>query len=102
MAGKVLDPEIVAAAAFASPGDTIALVGPFEPSPLGSELEKLGGGLATELPAIDLQRHARALDAVRTAVRAGLVRSAHDVSVGGLAVALAECCIAGGVGAVVE
>ena len=36
------------------------------------------------------------------AVRAGLVRSAHDVSEGGLAVAVAECCMGGGVGARVE
>jgi phosphoribosylformylglycinamidine synthase len=39
---------------------------------------------------------------VREAVRDGLVASAHDVSEGGLAVALAECCIAGGVGAFVK
>jgi phosphoribosylformylglycinamidine synthase len=37
--------------------------------------------------------------AVRQAVRSGALRSAHDVAEGGLAVALAECCIAGGVGA---
>ena len=32
-------------------------------------------------------------------IRKGLVNSAHDCSEGGLAVALAECCIAGGIGA---
>ena len=35
-------------------------------------------------------------------VRAGALRSAHDVAEGGLAVALAECCLAGGVGARVD
>ncbi len=39
---------------------------------------------------------------LREAVRSGLVSSAHDVSEGGLAVALAECCIAGRLGARVE
>src|SRR3954452_21534191 len=102
MVGKLPDPERVPAAGFMAAGDAIALIGPFEPSPLGSELEKLGGGLVTELPPLDLERHARALDAVREVVRAGLVRSAHDVSEGGLAVAVAECCIAGGLGATVE
>ena len=34
-------------------------------------------------------------DAVRALIRAGLVRSAHDCSEGGLAVALAECCVSG-------
>ncbi|MEA2470722.1 MAG: phosphoribosylformylglycinamidine synthase subunit PurL [Thermoleophilaceae bacterium] len=102
MVGRLPDAERVPAAGFTRAGDAIALIGPFEPSPLGSELEKLTGGLATELPELDLERHARALEIVRAAVRAGLVGSAHDVSEGGLAVALAECCIAGGVGARVE
>jgi phosphoribosylformylglycinamidine synthase len=102
MVGWLPDPDQVPPTGFAQEGDAIALIGPFEPSPLGSELEKLSGGLATELPPLDLERHARALDAIRDAVRSGLVSSAHDVSEGGLAVALAECCIAGGVGASVE
>jgi phosphoribosylformylglycinamidine synthase len=38
---------------------------------------------------------------VRDAVRDGRVVSAHDISEGGLAVALAECCLAGNVGAIV-
>jgi phosphoribosylformylglycinamidine synthase len=40
--------------------------------------------------------------AVRQAVRSGALRSAHDVAEGGVAVALAECCIAGGIGAHVD
>src|SRR5437763_9533284 len=102
MVGWLPDAGRVPAAGFVSAGDVVALVGPFEPSPLGSELEKLQGALAGELPPVDLARHARALDALREAVRSGLVRSAHDVSEGGLAVALAECCLAGGIGASVE
>ena len=35
-------------------------------------------------------------------MRAGALRSAHDVAEGGLAVALAECCLAGGLGARVD
>jgi phosphoribosylformylglycinamidine synthase len=35
-------------------------------------------------------------------VRSGALHSAHDIAEGGLAVAIAECCIAGGVGATVE
>jgi phosphoribosylformylglycinamidine synthase len=34
-------------------------------------------------------------------VNAGAARSAHDIAEGGIAVAIAECCIAGGVGATV-
>jgi len=36
---------------------------------------------------------------VRAAVRAGAVRSAHDIAEGGIAVALAECCLLGEIGA---
>ena len=39
---------------------------------------------------------------MREAVRAGALSSAHDIAEGGLAVALAECCLVGGVGAQVE
>jgi phosphoribosylformylglycinamidine synthase subunit PurL len=102
MVGWLPDPERVPASGFAREGDAIALIGPFEPSGSGSELEKLNGGFAGALPPIDLERHARALEAVRDAVRSELVGSAHDVSDGGLAVALAECCIASGLGARVE
>jgi phosphoribosylformylglycinamidine synthase len=102
MVGWLPDPSTVPAAGFAAEGDVIVLIGPFAPSPLGSEVEKLSGGLATSLPEVDLEGQARALGAVREAVRSGLLSSAHDVSEGGLAVALAECCIAGGLGASVE
>ena len=49
-------------------------------------------------------RHGQARAAhgtVRTLVRSGAVHSAHDVAEGGIAVALAECCVAGGLGATV-
>ena len=85
---------------FAVAGDAIALIGPFAPAPGGWELAKLRGEpLATELPPVDVAalRDAHAL--VRDAVRAGRVSSAHDIAEGGFAVALAECCLAGGLGA---
>ncbi len=78
---------------------TIALVGPFAPSLAASELAKLRGEpLPDGLPEVDLGAVRAAQAAVREAVRAGLLSSAHDIAEGGLAVALAECCLAGGVG----
>ncbi len=77
-------------------------MGPFVPAAEGSELEKLTGALADRLPEVDLEEQSRAIGVVRDAVRDGLVASAHDVSEGGLGVALAECCISGVVGAQVE
>jgi phosphoribosylformylglycinamidine synthase len=44
-------------------------------------------------PRCDLGREKSVQEAVRTLIREGVVRSAHDCSEGGLAVALAECCI---------
>ena len=85
--------------AFAEEGHAIALVGMFEPALEGSELEKLRGRLGASLPPIDLPAHADALVRVRAAVRGGELPTAHDISDGGLAVAVAECCIEGGLGA---
>jgi len=99
MVGKLPEPTTVPSAGFAEDGHAIALVGMFEPALEGSELEKLRGRLARSLPPLDLAAHADALVRVRAAVRGGELPTAHDVSEGGLACALAECCIAGGLGA---
>src|SRR5205085_9533441 len=85
MVGQLPDPARVPAAGFRRAGDAIALIGPFAPSIAGSELEKLTGGLSSELPAVDLDRQRAALEAVREAARSGVLSSAHDVSEGGLA-----------------
>ena len=88
---------------FANEGDSIALVGPFEPSEVGSELSKLRGlPPVGELPGTDVGRIRVAHGAVRSRVRSGAFRSAHDIAEGGVAVALAECVIAGGLGATVD
>ncbi|HYP47871.1 MAG TPA: AIR synthase-related protein [Thermoleophilaceae bacterium] len=102
MVGKLPDPACVPGMAFAEEGHAIALVGPFAPALAGSELEKLHGRLARGLPAVDLAAQAAALRALCESVRAGGLASVHDISEGGLACALAECCIAGAVGAQVQ
>ncbi len=59
----------------------------------GSEYLKVIHGLvAGDAPAIDLERERALQRALLAAIRAGLVRSAHDLAEGGLAVALAESC----------
>jgi phosphoribosylformylglycinamidine synthase len=79
-------------------GDSLVLVGPFAPSLAGSELAKLRGELGMGLPATAIEPVASALALVRELVRDGAARAAHDVSDGGLACAVAEMAIAGGVG----
>jgi phosphoribosylformylglycinamidine synthase II len=98
MVGELPDPSRACPSAFARAGDAIALLGPFAPSLAGSELAKLRGELGMGLPQPDLAAVAAACAAVREAVRAGRLSSAHDISDGGLACALAEAAIAGGLG----
>jgi phosphoribosylformylglycinamidine synthase len=103
MVGRLPDARRAGRLGFADAGDHIALVGPFAPSLPAGELAKLlGQPLPDGLPGIDIARVAAAHAAVRDGMRAGLLASAHDIAEGGLAVALAECCLAGAIGAQVE
>jgi phosphoribosylformylglycinamidine synthase len=104
MVGRLPDARRAGRLEFAREGDAIALAGWDEsPSLAGGELAKLWGEpLPDGLPAIDLARAGAVLDAVREAVRAGALSSCHDVAEGGLLVALAECCLAGGLGAALD
>jgi phosphoribosylformylglycinamidine synthase subunit PurL len=102
MVGELPDPSAAAPSAFAREGDAIALVGPFAPSLAGSELAKLRGELGAGLRQPAVAAVAAACEAIRDAVRAGMLASAHDVSDGGLAVALAESAIGSGLGCRVD
>ena len=103
MVGRLPDPARTGRLAFGAADDVIAIVGAFEPSAVGSELAKLRGEpLRAPLPRLDAQAAIAAHRAVREAVRAGALSSAHDIAEGGIATALAECCVAGGIGARVE
>jgi phosphoribosylformylglycinamidine synthase len=103
MVGRLPDARRAGRLGFARAGEQIAVVGPFTPSMAASQLEKLHGRpLPDVLPDVDLDAAAAAQAAVREAVRSGALSSAHDIAEGGLAVALAECCLAGGVGARVQ
>jgi phosphoribosylformylglycinamidine synthase len=103
MVGRLPDARRAGRVGFARAGDAIALVGPFAPSLAASELAKLRGEpLPDGLPEVDFEAVRAAQAAVRDAVRAGALSSAHDIAEGGLAVALAECCLAGGLGAAVD
>ncbi len=102
LVGELPDPERTCGSAFTREGDAIALLGPFEPSLAGSELAKLRGELEMGLPQPDVAAVAAACATVREAVRSGRLSSAHDVSDGGLACALAESAIAGSIGCSVD
>ncbi len=103
MVGLLPDATRAGRLGFVEEGEAIALVGPFAPSLAASELSKLRGEpLPDGLPDVDIEAVRDAQAAVRGAVRDGLIDSAHDIAEGGIATALAECALAGSIGASVE
>jgi len=100
MIGLLDDADKRVTLAFKNEGDTIYLVGYGQPAFGGSEyLSVIHGQEVGQPPALDMDAEKRVQDFVREAIAQGLLQSAHDVSDGGLAVCLAECCMAGGLGA---
>jgi len=77
-------------------GDVIVLLGRNEPDLGASEYLKLiSHKVAGRPPQLDFDLELSVQKACRTGIGRGLVKSAHDISEGGLAVALTECCITG-------
>ncbi len=68
----------------------------------GSEYYEISGGTSGKVPSVDVGSLKRSMDEILKAQSKGLIESCHDVSTGGLAVALAEMCIAGNIGADIE
>jgi phosphoribosylformylglycinamidine (FGAM) synthase-like enzyme len=98
--------EHITRSGFSTEGDDIVLLGEPTDELGGSEyLARVHDVVAGAPPRCDLEREKATIDALLDAIRAGAVRSAHDCSDGGLAVALAECCIGdrdGTIGAEIE
>ncbi len=80
-------------------GDVLVLLGSTHPEFAGSHLDLVHGAPVDPgvVPAPDPSSHER-YRALHRAINEGVVRACHDVSEGGLAVALAEMCIAGRLG----
>jgi len=88
---------------FVAEGDAVVLLGRTKAELGGSEyLKVVHDMVAGRPPKIDLVDERLLVELLVTAIRTGIVRSAHDCSEGGLAVTLAESCIAGGVGARID
>lgn len=77
------------------PGNTLILVGPACDTLTGSHHDRLFASGRGPAPAVDLEAGPRTARIVADAIRAGIVRSAHDVSDGGVLTAVAEMLIAG-------
>jgi len=79
-------------------GNSLILVGETRPELGGSHYYDLMGRTDGVVPRVDVALAPKVFRLVHAAINAGLVRSCHDLSEGGLAVALAEMAIAGGLG----
>ncbi|EKN71580.1 phosphoribosylformylglycinamidine synthase II [Neobacillus bataviensis LMG 21833] len=104
MVGLVTDIDHITTQHFKRGGDLIYLVGETKPEFGGSELQKLlNGKIFGKAPELNIELEKERQSQVLAAIRAGLVQSAHDLSEGGLAVALSECLFTGeGMGAEVH
>ncbi|MEO4055587.1 phosphoribosylformylglycinamidine synthase subunit PurL [Solibacillus sp. CAU 1738] len=95
MVGLVKDLAHVTTQEAKAAGDVVYVIGETNTEFGGSELQKLRDGeISGQAPAIDLEIEAARQQALLSAIRDGLVQSAHDVAEGGLAVALAETTFA--------
>jgi phosphoribosylformylglycinamidine synthase subunit PurL len=93
MVGLIDDEKHVTMQWFKEAGDMIILVGEIGNELGGSQYLTVCHGLKIgPPPRVDLAHEIKVQNAVRDLIREGLVKSAHDCSEGGLAVALAECC----------
>jgi phosphoribosylformylglycinamidine synthase subunit PurL len=94
MVGLVEDLAHVTRAAFRTDGDAIVLLGePTDELGASEYLARIHGVTAGAPPRVDLGAERRLIDALLDAIGGGHISSAHDCSDGGLAVALAECCV---------
>ena len=82
-------------------GGRLVLIGATEPEVAGSRWARARGERGGRLPLLDPALHLRVADVVRRLVGGGLLLGVHDVSGGGLGVAIAEMAVRSGVGATV-
>jgi phosphoribosylformylglycinamidine synthase subunit PurL len=95
MVGLIDSLKHITPSGFTTAGDGIVLLGDPTDELGGSEyLARVHDVVAGAPPRCDLAGEKALIEALLESIRGGAVRSAHDCSEGGLAIALAECCVA--------
>jgi len=95
-AGLVDDVSRLSTMGFKDDGDLVLVLGEDKGELGGSEYLQMQYGLVRgKPPVVDLEREKALQELVRELIRVGLLKSAHDISEGGLAIALAECALCG-------
>ncbi len=78
---------------FKDQGDVVVLLGETKEEFGGSEyLKQIHGKVEGAPPALDLNQELKLIEVLLKASEKGIIKSAHDISEGGLAVAISECC----------
>ena len=100
MVGVIDDVGRRCTAGFRDEGDLVGLVGPVGAELGGSEYQRLVSGVnAGTPPHLDIDLERRVHGFILEAIAAGLLNSAHDCAEGGIAIAVAESCLLGDIGA---
>jgi phosphoribosylformylglycinamidine synthase len=96
--GRVPDVRKCVSMDLKEAGNSLYLLGQTKDELGGSHLFLVTGQQGGNVPRVDLSLAPKLFRAIHQAITNGLVRSCHDLSEGGLAVAIAEMAFAGGVG----
>ena len=96
--GIVPDIRLTVSMETKKPDDTVYLVGDTFNELGGSEYYKLKGFVGNTVPKVRALQAKKTFTAITKAIDLGLVKACHDLSEGGLAVAVAEMALAGGYG----
>src|SRR5262249_19682221 len=97
--GRVNDVRRCVTMDLKSPGNALYLIGATRNELGGSHYHLVHGLEGGTVPRVDVETALHIFARLHAAIEGGLVRSVHDLSEGGLAVAAAEMAFAGGVGA---
>ncbi len=100
--GVIADVNKAMTTDFLAVGDLLVLIGETRSELAGTTLEKVLGRQLSGVPTVDTRTASARYRVVARALQSGLIRSLHDLSDGGLAVAVAESALGGRLGAEVE
>lgn len=87
---------------FKKKENPIYVLGPMNKDMGGTALYKIFGGYTSRLPRVSPAITKECMDVVIRCIESGYVSACHDISDGGLASAIAEMCIGGGIGAIID
>ncbi len=87
---------------FKKDGSSIYLIGDTRKEMGGSEYYRMREAYSADVPAVDVYVLKKSMDAILSSIHDGILLSCHDVSHGGLSIAVSEMCLGGNVGARID